>query len=342
MKYILNEKIGLTFNASSKARDDIAYFVGNYKDEYGNNYSVIGNNDKTNVKTRVGKVWLGIMSLLILFIKIHKNDVLFVQSSLIVLKRINLIKKIKKFKVIYLIHDLDAIRDRYDDQNAVNEAINVLNCEDVIICHNDSMLTELESRKCTTKIVTLEIFDYYIEGDMYTNKLTERLSICFAGNLSPLKTGFLYQLDSQNITYELRVYGKKEKEFNNLQYIGCFKPEELPQNLQGNYGLIWEGNETEYDETEHPYIMFNNPHKASLYIVSGLPIIIWEKAALAPFIIKNGIGLTVSSLSELERKVANIDTEKYNQMIENIEKIRLSLVNGEHVHNALRNAESYI
>ena len=48
------------------------------------------------------------------------------------------------------------------------------------------------------------------------------------------------------------------------------------------------------------YLQYNAPHKMSLYIRCGLPIIVWEKAGLAPFVKKNNVGICISSLTELE------------------------------------------
>ena len=51
------------------------------------------------------------------------------------------------------------------------------------------------------------------------------------------------------------------------------------------------------------YLRINNPHKTSLYLASGIPVIIWSKAALAEFIEKNKCGITVDSLYEIADKL---------------------------------------
>lgn len=342
MNYILEEKISVSYNASSKARDDVAYFVSTYCDENGKKYKRIGYNDKTTVKTKFGKGVLAVCSLASLAVKLGKNDILFVQSSLKILNRLNNIKKMNCFKIIYLIHDLDAIRDSYDNDVLVQEMINSLNIADVLICHNDKMVSELLKRGCKSKMVSLDIFDYYTDETLDTKSLHSPIQICFAGNLSSSKTGFLYKLDSECTSFDLNVYGKKERDFKHLKYMGCFAPEELPQHLRADYGLIWEGNEFVYNENKHPYIMINNPHKTSLYIVSGLPIIIWEKAALAGFVLREGIGITISTISELDEKIQTIMSKQYDEMQKNLLRVRQSLLNGEHIHKAIREAETIL
>ena len=342
-KYLLDEKIGLSYNASSKARDDIAYFIGTYQSSDGKKYHVLGNNDKTRAKNQIEKAVIGFKCMLSVFDAIKRDDVLLVQSSLVVLKQITLMKRLKGFKTIYLIHDVDSLRDAYEDDKKNGKTIDILNQQDVIISHNVHMTKELRRRGLKTDVVELEIFDYYVDIGTLNNsfrKNHDRQSVVFAGNLSPNKTGFLYKLDdSDSLGYEINVYGRKEIDFTKLNYIGCFPPEALPEKLEGSYGLIWEGNDFSYNVTTHPYIMYNNPHKASLYVVSGLPIIIWSKAALADLVQSEGIGVVIDSVDEIEEKISKITPEVYNEMMLNLKRFSNSIVSGQHVHDAIRKAE---
>lgn len=341
-RYILDEKIGLSYNASSKARDDVALFMKQYKNANGESYRVVGRNDKSHASGKIEKAWLAIRSMLDVFGKVQKGDIILVQSSLSILKPILKIKKLRRFHIVYLIHDLDAIRDTYDDAAKVKELVDILNCADVLICHNECMIQELKARNCRVPMVNLQIFDYYTDLPEIHRKWSANGSVCFAGNLSKGKTGFLYELDASTYDIPINVYGKKEEEFAKLNYKGCFKPEELPAKLDGNWGLIWEGNDFVYNVESHPYIMLNNPHKASLYIVSGLPIIIWEKAAMASFVKEKGIGITINSLNELERVVKSVSKEEYEAMIQNLSAARNDLIEGNHLKAAVMEAEQIL
>ena len=342
MRYIFDEKIGLSYNASSKARDDIDYFVKRYVSADNQSYKTIGMNDKSKVRGKLGKAILGLWSLLNVFAVLGKRDILFVQSSMKILSRIDRIKKIRRFRVIYLIHDLDALRDRYNDDAAIAGMVEELNRQEVVICHNPKMADELRRRGCTTHLISMDIFDYHTDLPEKSVYHADNPTVIFAGNLSPAKTGFLYQMDGTELPYKVNVYGKKERDFERLTYKGCFPPEQLPEIMEGSYGLIWEGKSDTYDESAHPYIMFNNPHKASLYIVSGLPIIIWEKAALADFVSGHQIGITVANLGDIADKLAEISDEQYSAMSERLRQIRKELIGGAHIHKALRSAEDYL
>lgn len=54
-----------------------------------------------------------------------------------------------------------------------------------------------------------------------------------------------------------------------VNYKGKFPPDELPDILDGNLGLIWDGSYNDEDEAYclKNYTKYNNPHKLSLYIL---------------------------------------------------------------------------
>lgn len=94
--------------------------------------------------------------------------------------------------------------------------------------------------------------------------------------------------------------------------------------------MIWDGNSLKMCEGLYgEYLKYNNPHKLSLYIVSGLPIIVWNKAAIADYIIENNLGITISSLEEIEEKISNITEKEYKIMKENVLKLQEKIKKGE-------------
>jgi hypothetical protein len=82
--------------------------------------------------------------------------------------------------------------------------------------------------------------------------------------------------------------------------------------------LVWDGERTDTCSGEYgAYIAINNPHKVSLYLCAGIPVIIWSGAALVAFIAQNGLGLCVDSLQEIAAKIAALDPDVYAQMRKN-------------------------
>lgn len=104
-------------------------------------------------------------------------------------------------------------------------------------------------------------------------------------------------------------YGLEESD--NITYGGVLSPEQVPEVLTKGFGLIWDGNTIETCKGgTGEYLRYNNPHKLSLYLSSGLPVIIWKDAAEAKFVCENGVGYTIDSLREIPELM-----EKFLKMI---------------------------
>ena len=333
-KYVLEEYVINGYNASSKAREDVSKILLDY------GYRSIAKNDKRNFSN--SKIKKTLMALKIygkLAVSLKKDDILFLQTSLKVLKGILKVKKIAGFQIIYLIHDMFCLRyDNYEEHKTeISENINSLNKCEYIICHNKKMRQKLIEFGCKSNILTLEIFDYLIDDTFKVKKrLYKPFEIAFAGNLS--KSPFLYDLDISNIqSISFNVYGVPIPTFSNLNYKGSVSADLLPSVIEGNYGLIWE---SEYCIKEKDnYTRYNNPHKASLYIVSGLPLIVWRKSAIADFVIKYKVGITVDSLDELKEKISNISEEDYKIMQMHCNIIRNNLVRGHYLKKILNSID---
>jgi hypothetical protein len=105
----------------------------------------------------------------------------------------------------------------------------------------------------------------------------------------------------------------------NVTYLGVEKPYDLPSKLDGSFGLVWEGDSIAASEGSlGNYIQYITHNKISLYIVSGLPIIIPATAGTAPLIEKYQIGFAVSNLYEIEEKIRELSDDHYLQMQANV------------------------
>lgn len=285
--------------------------------------------------TVVPSNWLKVFS------KVKEGDVVFFQHPMyanrLITPMVNFIRKHKKCKFVALIHDLESLRKGIggvvgykQDREEYSDTV-MLDSFDKIICHNPSMRKYmLEQGFGADKLITLEIFDYICADNGRKPELMEQPSLAVAGNLAPTKSGYVYDMDVSNI--RLNLYGihfdqAAFLEKPTVSYKGAFHPDELPGNLQGSFGLVWDGpvSKTCAGNTGE-YLKFNNPHKTSLYLASNLPVIIWSQAALAPLITENGLGIAVDSLDQIDAAVRALTPDAYCQMAENVhamgEKIR--------------------
>lgn len=332
MNYTIEEYVFNDYNASSKARKDVSYFV------LQNGFQSLFKNDKSKIRdNKIAKIILSIKLYIKLF-KLRQDDILFVQTSTKILKTILKIKKVNNFRLIYLIHDLFSLR--YNTQESIKTHLQEIEKDialmsqcDIVIAHNDVMVQRLKDFGCSCRLISLGIFDYSCKLSAKKRKLSENeiVQIAFAGYLG--KSPFLKHLDEQKHNYQLIVYGLPPMKFEYSIYKGSVDADILPKVIEGHLGLIWEG---DYNVQEKDnYTCINNPHKLSMYIVAGLPIIAWKRSAAALFIEKNNIGITIQSLDELDSVIKNLSTKDYQLWVNNCLKIREKLIQGYYIHRAL-------
>lgn len=256
-------------------------------------------------------------------------------SKIVIKEILKYINKNNK-RLIIIVHDVEALRREINDKSYIEREINTFNMADGLIVHNDLMLEWLKKHGVKKPMVSLEIFDYL--SPHYELKRQFDKSICFAGNLA--KANFLTKLQFNKV--KLHVFGPNPaKKYNqNIIYDGQYTPEELPKHLKYNFGLVWDGDKVnECSGTFGRYTMYNNPHKVSLYLSSGMPVIIWRKAAMSRFIEENDLGLTINSLNELENKLSNLSEADYQQMLTNVNKISEKLHAGHFTKTAVKKIE---
>ena len=259
----------------------------------------------------------------------------------------HLIKQAQKrgAKFYLLIHDVETLRYaagsnvkwRHRLRNYFQEK-KALMAVDGIIVHNDIMKNVLGGQGFPSdKMVSLEIFDYLIPDFQEKSLPQKDQPIIVAGNLNPTKSGYLYDLPEQP-AYNLYGVGYDEsRALKNTTYFGSFMPDDLPAALQGSFGLVWDGDSSETCQGSYGnYLRFNNSHKASLYLASGFPLVVWKKSALAHFILEKSCGIAVTSLHDLEAALENLTEKEYADLSENARRIGKDLREGYYLRSALR------
>ena len=308
-KYNYNE-----FNAGPKAKIDIENILNEY--------------EKIRLKTlKINSRMLknSIKKLIIYFkefifvLKIgKKNEDKIVQFPF---RKIDLFLS-KKCKNTFIIHDIEGLRQ--NNPKLLSQEINQYKIADYVIVHNSKMQKYLiENGINQNKIKILELFDYLVQEDNKTKKVEifEEPVIIYAGNLTDSKCPFIYQIEKDKINFKFNLYGVGITQNINekMKYKGSYSPDVLPDKLEGNLGLVWDGNYDESDENEgfKNYTKYNNPHKLSCYIAAGLPVIVWRKAAVADFVKKYNIGYTIGNIYDIN----NIDFSDYEEKLKNVQEL---------------------
>lgn len=324
-KYIIDvaNNYGKLNNAGPKARRDINYFLAN---DFMPVYFINGKNRALRFVNLIG---------LFLLVKIKAKAVI-VQYPYSLSEKYN--KMIEKYLVkdnaILFIHDLDTLRSKADN-DSIKREIDVINQYKCVVSHNKKMTSWLKENGCKSYIVELDIFDYYVRGQK-KNVITKN-AVAFAGNLSREKSGFIYEWNSKDV--DLDVYGSNfcPAEADNIIYKGSFGPDELPTILCEKYGLVWDGDSLKTCNGAYGnYLRYNNPHKTSLYLAAGIPVIVWNESAMAEFVEKNNVGIVVNDLEKLDERIGSISEAMYKEIKANTLHLSKKLRNGYYTQKAIQ------
>lgn len=346
-RILMHLAIGEDYHAGSKAMKDCETILQK------KGYSLM------NMKHREGK--LGIIGKIrneceyLSFFSLKKDDIFIIQHPQYIgsryMKWLAAAKKIKKFKTIYIVHDLESLRKMFIEWADIFEEIDakMIETADSMIVHNARMKEYLAIKRGVSqnKMVNLEVFDYLTDQEPKSAVGERKADIVIAGNLKPEKSGYVYKLLESFPELSLNLYGvgfpKSWESKAGESYRGAFPADILPGKLDGRFGLVWDGEEiSSCAGTTGEYLKYNNPHKVSLYIAAGLPIIIWEKAALADFVCKNKIGIAVGNLKNLKTILGTISEQEYTVMKNNIQKISEKVRRGDYMGKAIESAEKIL
>lgn len=246
---------------------------------------------------------------------------------------------LKGCKVIILIHDLGSFRRK---KLTIPQEIRRLNHADYAIALNPSMQKWMKEHGCTMPTGSLGIWDYLSQSHCPSRiAAPTSYKVVYAGALNRRKNAFLYQWGNYIKHYEVSLYGTEPdansmagKEHFDIKGFAQF--DRLIASADGHFGLVWDGDSVQTCSGNFgEYLQFNNPHKTSLYIRCGLPVIIWDKAALAPFILRHHIGFCIGSLEELDTKLDSLSPEEYLQMRANVLQMSNDLSEGHYFRQAV-------
>ena len=259
----------------------------------------------------------------------------------------HLVKKIQRkgAKVYLIIHDLEVLRNANLDTVPLKHKIRVhlqesslLGVADGIVAHNPIMKAFLVKQGLAEqKIVSLDIFDYLIPNFQEKTTQTKDQPIIVAGNLAQEKAGYLYALP-ETPNYNLYGVGFDEsRALENEAYFGSFLPDELPTALEGGFGLVWDGDSAETcSGVFGEYLRYNNSHKASLYLASGFPLVVWKQSALSHFVLEKNCGIAVESLHDLKTTIENLSDADYQELVTNAKRIGKKIRDGFYLTSALK------
>lgn len=319
-------------NAGPKAKEDIDYFLKKQE------FEII--HQKFNVHSKLEKLKDAYFTVPKLFANQNFDELYFQYPtySSFLMKR--LVKRIraKTNKLYFIVHDVESLRLFQGDNDYWVGERELFNATDGLIVHNDKMAQWLRENGVTVPMVKLGIFDYDNPQEI-NRSLNYDQTICFAGNLA--KSKFLDKISLKKGKLEIFGSNPSDQYLEGVNYCGQMSPDELPKRLTQSFGLVWDGSDLKTCAGKFGnYMRYNNPHKVSLYLSSGQPVIIWKQAALANFIVENNLGIAVSNLAELDNILENITEDQYSTMKMNTIKMAQKLRNGKFIKTAVKKIEA--
>ncbi|MGV3050172.1 galactofuranosyltransferase [Streptococcus hyovaginalis] len=349
MKYYLQEIIDTTAtqrNAGSKARQDINSLLEDMG--YIPLASILKKPIKTSLLNKITIQFEKYNELQNLLVQLREGDELVFQFP--IFKQTILLKKLfrslqkRKVKVVVVIHDLETIRKLmmtnlsfFEKLQIKHSELDLLKLSNKIISHNKEMTKKLVEHGIDgEKITNLDIFDYLLPETIQLPAVQYSEPIIIAGNLDPLKVGYLNNLPT-DINFNLYGVGFDTTiASDTINYKGSFLPDELPTYLDGSFGLVWDGDRADTcSGVFGNYLKYNNSHKASLYLASGLPLIVWKDSALANFVLKNQCGIVVESLFDIKASLDRMDSYRYDELRRNASKIGKDIRAGRYFKTAM-------
>lgn len=343
-------------NATNKARADVEYTLAELGMQEVNIHIPFQGENASAVASlkehwNTYKVWQKALK------ELGKGDTLVVQfpsiSHCIFLGRLFKELRGRGVRVILLIHDLEKlrfleaevpfktrVRQRLDESS-------VLKAADLVIAHNEVMMDYLVKEGVPKeRLVSLDIFDYRMPADFTPHRPWEEADgsnldapggdLMIAGNLDSDKVGYLKDIGKvPGVRFQLYGVGYKD-EHENAVYNGSFLPDELPAHLHGTFGLVWDGTSVDTCAGNYgTYLKYNDPHKTSLYLCCGFPVVVWDRSAISKFVLDHGAGIAVSSLSEVRDAVAELSDREYETLCRNAAAVSKDLCSGHYLKTAI-------
>lgn len=346
--YYISTPISPDNFAGTKARSDIEALA----EQRGMQRIVFrgSNTANRNLIERMRLVWHGVLNWVCLERTVSPNSLVLFQyphypmkSAVLARYMMQRIQQKKQVRFIALVHDLNSVRKTFGKAAVYSDA-QFLRQFDCVICHNARMREYLIAQGfLADRLVSLGVFDYLTDAvtDLPDGGYTPSVNI--AGNLSREKSAYLYDLISSDLHYRIFLYGSGLNLPNGnafVQHEGFAPAEALPGLLRGAFGLVWDGDSLATCSGDYgAYLAMNNPHKLSLYLCAGIPVIIWSGAALAAYITQNGLGFSVDSLHEIGAKLHSIDEQTYRSMRKNAAVESARIRGGYYFNQAVDQAE---
>ena len=270
-------------------------------------------------------------------LKRHSMVLTLFPASVTIHKVLRPLCVLKRSGLVGIIMDINSLRFLSTDRR---KEFRQLGLFDSLIVQNRKQCDIIRESGYRKPISIQGILDFLGEP-VVREENPEHHMICYGGALTREQSGFLLEWQKQHNLQHLQImiYGPRlefDVEDDHFHYCGESSPEEIIHQLSGSYGLVWNG--TSIDSLggiKGGYYRVASPHKLSMYIMAGLPVIVHKDSAMADFVTDQHIGLTVDSLEDLEERISEVSDEQYREFVENVRKVGKRISKGYYLRTSL-------
>lgn len=294
---------------------------------------------RTYCKERIAAFLIDLAGIVTYALSVRNGDVVFLQYP--TKKYFAMMCRVARWrgaKTMAFIHDLGAFRRK---RLTVEREIRRLSHADQIIAANDVMAEWLTGHGLRRPCRGLGLHDYLSasEADGKPSSFPPR-RIVYAGSISERKNMFLTGLAGRLRDCVVDVYGTNHiaglKPSRNLMLHGPVEPDEFIATVAGDFGLVWDGDSlTACTGAFGEYLRVNSPHKASFYLRAGLPLIVWSRSAIADIVEREGIGIAVERIDDIEERLGGITEDGMRRMRDNVRRVSHGLAQGMSMRKAV-------
>lgn len=255
-------------------------------------------------------------------------------------------KEDRQNKIVTLVHQLNIFSY---DLNLYND-VEFLNGSDYVFVHTNDMGRFLKKNGLKSETIPINGFDYYVEGELKERKDREETDKYSVDYICDTRSDEDYILSNFNRmrmkNYYVNYYSAKRgtggelAPITDIRYLGKVDYKNVYKELSGDFGIVYPMCNTKLSD-EKSLKLFTSVEE-TIYILNGMPLIVFSDNPNASFIKKEGIGIVVNSLKDIDESLGRLSNRRYNEMRRKVNRIRDKYSRGFYIKRAMENLESML
>ena len=271
---------------------------------------------------------------------VEEGDVVVIQLPLWIQfnfqnELIDRLKQKKDIKIIGFINEVITYNDNKPYNPESDFFLSQMVKFDLLVTLNEQMSEMLRRDNVTKPMIPMIINDFLSQKRIYEMKLSKQL-IYIVENPIP---------NFENIVEfktPLAIYGQSlpnSSISSSVTFRSIDTFEELPYHLKGGFGLV--DIPEMYDSIKEKRNLsqkYKNSMSMSIFLASGIPLVVLEDSPYTTWVLKNKIGIVVPDLASIDTIIEKMTEADYQIMLESVIRIQGGVASGLFTKRALLNA----